>query len=402
VERKYLHTKYAFVIFVSVTSSRLWSFHGLPDTFFDVIEFLSAISLLSVFIWGYNKYDHTKPQFTINVVLLLLLPFLSAISASLFHDQSLYHSTLILRTNFVWLLYFALHIFNIPQQFVIKWMTIVGVVWAVLTIGQQFTYPYFFFYTRNDESGSEFIRAGMYRFMVNPHHFGLFLVVYYYNKFLLKWKMSSGIFVLIGLLGYYYFATRQFAVAALICMVILSFAQPGQMKIYATLIITLAIAVLVLNRDSLFDDYIQLTNEQLGSGEDIRILSAKHFLFDYWPHWITALIGNGMEHMNSPYGEQMLFLNEVFSYYRSDVGIIGTLHMFGIFYVCNIIWINVKGLRQKYYNDKKSYLKVFFINTLMLLIISENHSHSSAIPFYCFVLYLVDKSYQKKVINTTN
>ena len=398
VKTKYLGTKFAFIILVTVVGSRLWSFHGIPERGFDVLEFLIALSLILVVIFGLHNIEGNASKFRINVWLFIIIPLIGAVSASIYHDQSIVYGLAVLRTNFIWLLYFVLHIFNIPRKYVIAWMTVAGIVWASLTILQQFTYPVYFFYTRNEEIGSEFIRAGMYRFMIEPHQFGLFLVVYYYCRFLLKLEAKALFLVLIGLAGFYCFSTRQFAVAALACMLIATAMTPGLAKVYVIGIVSVIIGILALaNIDAILGTYVDMTYEQLRSSqEDIRMYSAKYWLFDYWPHWITMLVGNGLEHMNTKYGAEIFYLNDALNFYRSDVGIIGAFNVFGIFYALNIIWLNVKGILGKFYTEKTKYLKLFFVNALLLVILSEQYSNGAAIPFFCFVLYLVDKSSEKK------
>lgn len=394
-EGTHINLKYAFIVLVTLISSRFWSFHGVPEKIFDVLELFSALVLIVIVLWKYYAFDHSSAIFKTNVGLFIFIPIISLVSAALFHDQAPQLSLLALRTNFVWLLYFTLHIFDIPTKFIIRLMTVIGVVWAALTIGQQFTYPTFFFYTRNGEDGQGFFRAGMYRFMLDPHHFGLFLVVYYYCRYLVKKKITLLIYVFIGLLGFYYFATRQFAVGAVVCMILASITQPGVDKLYPALVICSALLILVIFKDYLFGSYIEMTNTQISSGDDIRIYAARYFLFDYWPNWVTVITGNGFEHMNSPYGREIKYLNETLGYYKSDIGLIGALNTYGIFYVINILWTNIKGLHSKYYTKGNYYLKLIFINSLALLFISEYYSYPSAIPFFCFILYLTDKSYEK-------
>ncbi|RYX98799.1 hypothetical protein EON78_04470, partial [bacterium] len=195
-----------------------------------------------------------------------------------------------------------------------------GSAWALLTIVQQFTYPNFYFFTRDGEDGQEFFRAGVYRFMIDSHYFGLFLVIYCFYNSISVLKLKFVFFTLLGLVGYYYYSTRQYAIAALICMLVSTFYQRGRVKTYSILGFSAFVIVLIYFKEVLFDSYIQMTNDQLSQNDDIRILSAKFFLFDYWPHWLTFLIGNGQEHMSSNYGEQINYYNSFRGYFKSDVG----------------------------------------------------------------------------------
>ncbi len=142
-----------------------------------------------------------------------------------------------------------------------------------------------------------------------------------------------------------------------------------------------------------------MTNSQLSDKDDIRVLASKYFLFDYWPHWSAILTGNGYEHANSDYGAEIAYLQTHFAYFKADVGIIGALNTFGIFYIVNIVWMLVKAIKSKVSFENK-HLPLIFIFTSLLLLVSEQFSYTAAIPFYCFALYLIDNpDYEKTSIS---
>jgi len=396
---KIFDVKFAFVVIATLVSINLWSFLIIPDAVFDGLKFLLLIALIAIVLIYDRNNDITEKLFQTNVRLLIWLPILSSFGAFLFHDQSFTLSLLILRTNFFWLLYFVLHLFNISPKKIIQLILFVGFVWIFLTVIQQFTYPAYFFSNRNEEDNYDFYRAGVYRFMIDQHQYGLFVILYYYNRFLKKRTFKPLIPVLLGLVGYYYYSGRQYALAAVACLFLATLTTKGTFKVYATCALAAIAAGLFLFKDVLFADYVEMTNEQLNSDDDVRLVAAKFFLFDYWPHWITTIIGNGYENYKSSYGKEMLYINQVKLLFRSDIGIIGMFNMFGIFYVINVLWLNFKGLSNKYYSSNTSYLKYVFIYSLLLLPLSEGYSvPSGAVPFFCFIFYLADKAYEEKSI----
>lgn len=210
--------------------------------------------------------------------------------------------------------------------------------------------------------------------------------------------MKNLIFVLIALIGFYYFGTRQFGAAVLVCLVIAAFMQKGTAKIYSVTVIILIGIVLAIYSDELFGELIKMTDSEIGSEDNVRLLAGRFYLLEFWPSWLAVLTGNGVEHSLSVYGNEMKRIYENLYFFRSDVGLIGALNKFGIFYVMNLIWLNLKGLNSIYYSHTNKWLKLFFYNALFLLIISEGYSHPSTIPFFCFIFYLVDKSYDSKRI----
>lgn len=392
-------TQFIFIVFVTMVSIKLWSFKLIPDNAYDAMEF-AAVGLLALIVIGnYSKLKNTETfLFKNNVHLFILLPLVSSLAALVFHDQSMLLSVMILRTNFFWLLYFVLHIFDIDVNKIIKLMAVTGIVWAVITVVEQFTYPRYIFYVRNDEEPYEFFRAGIYRYMIYQHQYCLFAVLYFYNRFLEAKTFVNVFLVLIGLTGFYFYGFRQVGIAAVLCLILASLDQKGNARALSVSLLLVLVVSLFYLKDILFKEYIEMTANQMEDSEsDVRKYAAHFFLFEYWPHWVTILTGNGMENTKSTYGQEMLYLNKIQSMYRSDVGPIGIVNTFGIFYLANILWHNIKGLRNRYYSPYTKYYKLVFFNALIILLITDSYSvPSGAVPFFCFIFYLVDKSFEQK------
>ncbi len=395
LEEKKELTKFGIVAITAIVSIKLWSFKGFSEGQLNMLETVILVGLLACVIYGYNKIHNYRLVFKYNVLFFILIPFVSAYGALLYHHQSVDLSLLALRPNFYWLLYFALHIFNIPKQKIINLMIFIGAIWIFITIVQQFTYPHYYFYSRDDNDESIY-RAGVYRYMVVGHQYGDFILFYFFYNFLLTRKFSNLVFVFLGLLGFYFYGTRQFALSALLCLCVSVFFVSGMHKIYLATFLCIAGAVIFNYRDQLFGQYIEMTSDQLKYGDDIRLLSANFFLTEYWPSRIARLIGNGAAYASSKYGKEIVNINLYMHYYRSDVGIIGAFNQFGLLYALNILWLNIKGLTGKYFGYKNVYLRLFFLNALILIVLSEYYSNPTVIPFYCFILYLTDKSWEEK------
>ncbi len=396
LEEKTELTKFGIIALTALVGIKLWSFNMVSEGKLNFLEIPILLGLLAIVIYGYNKIHRNRLIFKYNVHFFIWIPFLSAYGAQLYHHQSMSLSLLVLRTNFYWLLYFVLHIFNIPKQKIINLMIFIGAVWIFLTIIQQFTYPHYYFYSRDDNDKSIY-RAGVYRFMVLGHQYGDFVLFYFFYNFLLSRKILPLTFVLFGLLGFYFYGTRQFALSALVCMCISIFFVKGMLRIYLVTFLCVGAAVIFKYKDQLFGQYMELTADQLKyGGEDVRLLSANFFLTEYWPSRFARLIGNGAAYASSKYGKEMVNINLYLHFYRVDVGIIGAYNQFGLLYALNILWVNIKGLTGKYFNHENSYMRLFFLNALLLVVFSEYYSNPAVIPFYCFILYLVDKSFEEK------
>lgn len=403
-ETKNSGLKFGIIVLTTIISLKLWSFNAIDESIMNIIEIGVLCILLVIFLYNVNKIQRHRTLFKANVYLFIAIPFVSAFGALVFHRQPYMVSVMALRIEFYWLLYFILHVFEIPAKKVVNLILVTGCIWIFLTSAQQFTYPTYYFFTRDEENHSIF-RAGVYRFMVLGQQYGLFVLFYFFYRYLNTFKIYNMILVMAGLAGFYYYGTRQFAVAAIVCMLvaILFIKASSRFKILFMMVSAIFIVWVFAGifmawslKDTLLNQYVEMTNEQFQYGDDIRLLSIKFYLFEYWPHWIAKIIGNGQSYGTSPYGMEMDLIRGKYHYYRSDVGIIGAYNAFGIFYVINIIWLNIKGLFNKFYTYEGKYLKLFYINSLFLLILSEYYSNGSGIPFYCFILYLTDKSYEEK------
>ncbi|NTS42553.1 hypothetical protein HRG84_16750 [Flavisolibacter sp. BT320] len=389
--RKYLGYKFAFISIITLISCRLFTYDGISDRSFDIAEIIVSALLITIVIF-YLKSKHLhQATFSSNIFLFVVLPFLSVFSAGIFHDQALQHSLLLLKTIVFWLLYYVLHIYNVPTKWVINLMVVIGVIWIVITVMQQFTYPVYHFYTRNEEDGS-ILRAGVYRFFIEPKNYCLFIILFYYDKFLKSKKVVFILMTLLGLIGYYYLGARQYAVSAFVCMILASVIQKGSKRVFAILLILFVSIILYALQDILLESYIEMTNEQLQDDDDIRILAAKFFLFEYWPHWLAVIFGNGEGHSYNSYGQELEKISKNLGYYKSDIGLIGALNTYGLVYIFSILIFYYKAIFTVKLNSNSNYLKLIIFNFFILSLLSFEFTLPSSIIFFCFIFYLMDKS----------
>jgi hypothetical protein len=385
--------QFAFIASAVLISLNFWAFRGLPDKAYRALEMLLYAGTVLVLLFStYGK--SRKTYFNSNAILFLTLPLLSVVGAWFFHQQHPALSLWVLRVNILWLLYFVLHKFNIPVERIIKLMVFTGIVWMLITIIQQFTFPNYLFYHDSEANPNSFYRLGVYRFRVYGHQYGTFVLLFFFYQYLHKRKLLHLGIVLLGLVALYYYGTRQFAISALICIVLSLGYVRGRARLYAGLLLLLGVPILFYYKDVLFAKYIEMTVQQLNNPESAREVSARFWFYEYWPTWLAKITGNGVPHIASEYGREMDILKYTMRLFRSDVGIIGAFSQFGIFYVLNILWCNMKGLRNKYLVNGSKYLNLIFINLIILLVTSEYYFNLMGIPFYCFIFYLYDKSWR--------
>ena len=394
-------TFYFVIIFIVVLISiNFWSFVLLPKELCSFLEFLITILLVFIYIVNSMKISKLRLPFWNNIKFVLFVPFiLGSVGAFIYHNQELYYSFWRQRTNFLWLLYPILHCYKIEPYKIIKLMLFVGAVWCVLIIVQQFTYPMYFFASRTEDTNSkeELLRAGVYRYMPYTWYYGMFLGFYFLNDYFFYKKLKSLFFVLLALISFYYFGTRQYAIGFVVCIIIYIFRQRGAKLALGFLFISIIGVILYFNFDSVFGKFIEMTNSQVVENDDyIRFKAFNFFLFDYWNNWTAPFIGNGLPYIASKYGREVEYIKNYYGYYASDIGIIGSLSNFGVFYIISVFALIYKMLVAKIEFIKNKYLKLIAVNIVVLIFLTETFQDPHAIPFWCLFLYLMDKASEKK------
>lgn len=383
---------FAFISIVLLMSINLWSFAGIPGNLYNAADVVLLGCLLLIVATRSGVFTRRGLHFKPFALLLILAPLPSMFGAALYHNQTLSQSLYTNRSSLFWLTYFALHILNIDRQRLTKLLLFTGFTWAALTIVQQFTYPRYYFFTRNDEAKSIY-RAGVYRYMISGQVIGLFFLLHNYYRYLITNKLIHALFTVFGMAGFYYFGTRQNALAAAACLVLTALLLKGTAK-WKNLLLVGALAAMAIGlKELLFSEYIQMTANQVQFDDDIRMLSAKFYLFDYWPQsdW-AKLLGNGKPYHDNAYGREMTLINTGMRFFRSDVGIIGSYNQYGLLYVVLVVLFLAKGIFTRIRVQDDKYLKLFFYYSAILLLLSEGFMSGEAAVFFSIIMYMMDQS----------
>src|SRR5919107_3908603 len=109
-----------FVAFTALVSIRLWSFQLIDEKIFKLFDVFILAGLFMIILFLSRKLKWSNLNFRYNVYLFLLVPMISMFGANIYHGQSLPLSLFMIRANFIWLLYFVLHILNIPKQQIVN------------------------------------------------------------------------------------------------------------------------------------------------------------------------------------------------------------------------------------------------------------------------------------------
>jgi hypothetical protein len=291
-----------------------------------------------------NKY-RKRMLFSSFVKVIISLTLLSSISAYFFHDQSFSLSLLASRTIFFWLLYYMLHQMAVDRARLEKVLLCLGIIWSCIMVVQQFSYPVIFFNQLQDQTAgqvqADIDRGGLLRIFVDGEAFGTFLVFYCWRKIQDKINIQYLCLFILGIAALFFTGSRQVIFSTILIIIADTFFSTRASNLASNRFIIVISAVFFGVYFFAFEylsKLIELSFKQKVSSKDyIRNLEISYFLFNYWPHWLTFFIGNGWEHMTSPYGKNVTFIKDVMKFYRSDIGLIGALNKFGLFYCIAIL-----------------------------------------------------------------
>lgn len=322
------------------------------------------------------------------VLLFMILPFVSIIGSYTIHNQSVsegYRATLF---SLTYLFFFILYILRIDEQLILRTCIYFGVFWVVMEAVQQFSYPTIWFATRYDTLDKAIeIRNGIYRYNMEGREFGLILLFYSFQKYLEKPSKKYLIGIALGLIGIYLLATRQIMLASVLC---LFYAMLVMHKLKITSFLGIAIIIILVynNMDTLFGDYIEMTEKV--DEDDIRLVSYSFYGLEYNKGQILPfLIGNGLNGI-SAYGNEISKFQD-FGLFRADIGIIGMYSLYGIFYVLTVIGFFFYTIVKRKHID--IYIQMYILYMLMTSVMLHHFGYSTHhIMTICIIFYLIDCS----------
>lgn len=360
-----------------------------------VSRITSAIILIFLFLnSGFkNKYPLSKM-----VKGFIIIPFISIIPAYVLHNQSFSDSFVTTFLYVTYVFFFLLTYFDIDDKKLIKFCLFLGIMYCIIVIVQQFTYPKFWFGNNDESERNISTRNGMLRFGIWGSEFVILLFFYCYEKCLTNKKILYPIIgFLLALVGIYLMSTRQILAASIFCCLLgLLFTK----KIKFSYFILIAVIGYFINSyyDVLFSDYIEKTNTEDWSLE-ARLLSYKFYGIEYNKDSLLAfLLGNGMNRLSTSYGQEIYRMENLFGesmgLYRADIGYVGIYSWFGIFYILAITYFFYYTWKKRKYIDL--YLKLYIWYMLTTGIMLHHFGYKMyTIVISCIIFYLIEKSIQR-------
>lgn len=390
------------LIFVILCSLVFYYVIFLPEFSFKPIRLL-GIAVLLVFIVIYFIYSKEKlgrMHFALPITLIFVSVLISMFGANLFQDQSLMVTALAQQVIYYYLIYFLLHFFKIPIEYIKKIILAFAIVYMVLYYAQHALYPLMLTHSKMFfDRGTLRISLPGAGFIVIGYYMWLYLTFKSFKvKYLVLLLATFGIFILL--------ASRQVIGAILLITIIFLF----QSKVVKSkFLFFLLIGAAVIPVYFIFEDIINsMFNVTVSQGESfdsyIRVKAARFFLSDFYNHKLAYFTGNGAEG-SSEYGSRIIKYARRYGYYQSDLGLIGEYTKFGALYVIGVIMIFFRAFRAKLPEDLM-FVKYNFFGILLTLVVGAGAFGTSAdnILINSMLLYVTDVYLNEKgsSINTNS
>ncbi|MFO7977559.1 MAG: hypothetical protein R6U64_02765 [Bacteroidales bacterium] len=377
------------VYYIIISSASFYTLRYFPESFRNMMS-MAAIALI-ILILIIDLFPDSTPRmrkyFTTEVSLFLVATFASMFIAKSHHYQDFGTTLLVQRFMYFYLFYFALHSLRLDADAIERVVLPLGLLYAGFYIFQYMAYPARFFESRID------VDRGTVRVFLPGAGFLMLAYFKSLQEFLTRNKYKYLIIALVifavgGILS----GTRQsLASLTLITLAFVFFNREVKSRLFIVFIGALAGAALVALFWDIFQEMIQVTQQETGKPRpNVRLMAARYFTDDFMPSKAAYIFGNGQDSMNSPYGQRVNLIKLIKGFYQSDVGIIGDYSKFGIFFVIGQLSIMARIIFGNLH-PRISYIRYYFISLALVMFSGANiFGRADGIAFICVMLYLVD------------
>lgn len=356
--------------------------------------------IIGIFLFGFSLLKYScvpKDDITTIVTWTIFSAFLSSIPAFFDWGTDIFRFIKSFVTLFYGLAFFyLLKIWRVNPSSLIKLITLFCIVWVAIEIGQQFTYPNYWFAGRGeDNTGNVENRMGLWRFYIWGVDFVMIAWCFFYGKlYSLKNKsLVNYLLVVLFAVGLLCYGSRKH-IMALFFSIAAGFLFSGKIKnkFRIGFVCFLVSLVIIYYFGEAFIEMSAEQDEMQGAGEDfIRWICANYFINDFSQSVLYPFFGSG-------YGGKVLsdyleFLKTDYHFYQADIGIIGYYSQVGLIGVSAIILYIYKFIQNWKYIDIE--YKLFFIMKMVMIVFDFWMMWAVGIVAYGTFLYMLDENINK-------
>lgn len=381
--KDYLNT-FIIVSFLLFTTQGLkfilWNTYVEEYVYYAVCLFILVFSLFCSFgrikPHGYN-YKYVK--------LVLIILVLSEISKTIYIGGVRPKSTLMLLSMVAgFSTYFVLKKYRISEIAITRAMFLVGLITLIIQI-YQYINPRLALFGIQELGEENTLRYGINRTMPGCLFVTMYCLYYSWVKILKKFNLFFVIVFCLSLVSLYLYLTRQFLVAAgLTLMYPLISVKNNKVKV--VLVTGFIFSVLWIYSDLLFGNIISYSQDD-SSSWNMRMEEIAYFLDFFIRKPFYMLFGYGC--YNDDYGKWI----DNYKYYLVDVGFIGEMVKFGVFYIV-IYFMLVK----KYLINKSTslFVKLFILSSFVHCLFIFPYRYIYECFIWVAVLYINELDENKK------
>lgn len=336
------------LLFMIIASLNFYSFSWVDLKIYQYIHLV--IFAILIFCTFFKKKDHSKNYYFHykSILLMVALPLLSFYSCNVMNGQSYSQSLVVYRMHLGWLVYFYLWANKVSYERILKTVFIAGIIYMVITLGQQITFPFAPFGERTlgTNYSQLFVgtgverRMGFYRFAVTGLYYGILAFFIVIDN---RQKSKAILFCLLAL-SIIASGNRQtmFSVFVAVCFYYL-FTNNVRYKNFIIIFIALSNLFVYLFADQIFGNLINVQRDM----DEGRMPSYVFYWNEICRSPLTFLFGNGLSNGASEYGQRIDMLYNV-RVTPSDIGIIGTMYYWGAIYVITYLFFAIRCLFNQY------------------------------------------------------
>ena len=386
--------KQLIVLFIFLSSATFFRLTYLPKNFMLLISFGSTMLMAVTVILSiiYDRGKKFKQNFGIEISLILLSLLFAVFGAKWGHNQDFILTAWVQGNMYFFFFYFFLHTIRIRPEELMQMVLIMAFLYIGLFLLQYVLYPKILFGTRVQEA-----RGTIRIFLPGGSFAG---IIYFYFLQLIftskdkKYIIYLFLYLMIPLLQ----GTRSSIVTILFgTLLYILVSKRVKSKFFIMVLIFISGILVFLIFQDIIMNLVAVSQEQTAlEGDDVRILSARFYLTEFYPSKLNYLIGNSQSHMMSSYGLRVWFYQVTYGFYLSDIGIIGEFVKYGVLYIISVFLIIRKIFIIKI-EPKYAYFKYWAVLLIIEEILGGAFSKPTSIIVILLVLYCIDiSSYELK------
>lgn len=391
-----------WLLLVLAFSTSLWSFSLLDMKVFQYFHILIICYFFVIVLR--NKRRMPSSFHYVAVLILMLLPLCSIVPCYMYHGQAIKLSLIIYRMHLGWLIYFVLWYKKVSLLKVLKVVFIIAIVYTIISLVQQITYPFAPFGGRtvgtdfaSDLMGGVEKRMGFYRFLVGGSAYCMMasLLLIGIQKTLKKgYFYSAMLFFVLGILALGSRTTLlSYALAVAFCYL---FNKDTNYKILYFILIVVASYIFYAYSSQIFGKLANIKDD-LDEG---RLESYLYYFKEIFGNTTCLLWGNGLPHAESQYGIDTALLMRNSHIIWTDIGFLGTGFNWGFLYVGFYMFMVFKFVFNKYLDIA---YKAILLMPIFICVIQSPLWEFSGFVYQGVLFYLCDMNIlSNKIKNNEN